>query len=525
MNLIPTLAALIPFVLLFVLIVLKKIPAIKAMPLTWLITLIIALTVWKVFFIGVGASFLKAFFMTIEIMLIIFGAVLLIEVLKQKKQMGVIQNLLSSISPDARIQAIIIAFFFGALIEGIAGFGTPAALAAPLLVSLGFAPILAVVLSLISNSIPVSFGAAGTPILLGLAPLNLSAIEITNITNTTALLHSIAGFIIPIILVYLVIANSKERKRFSSLIKTLPFAIFSWLVFVLPYYFIAKTGSAELPSIAAGLLGLIMISVVAHYRFLTPKKIIQFKNYIPKKISFDKVIKSIVPYIIIILLLAITRIVPLIKEKVSSVIISATNIFNTGTSYSFLPFYTPSFYFILSVIICLVIYKATRKDIFISLKKSFNRIKLPFIALLFAIAFVQLLIISSNNLSGLPGIPALLAESISSISKSAYIGISPFIGAFGAFIGGSNTVSNLLFGLLQSETAKALGISIILILSLQVAGGAAGNMIAVHNVIAANSVVGLKNSEGKVIRKTIWAAIIYILILGIAGFVLMRFIT
>lgn len=523
-NLILTLVALIPFALLFVLIILRKIPALKSMPIIWLITVGITLAIWKVSFNSLSASFLKAFFMTVEIMLIIFGAVLLIEVLSQKKQIAILKNLLASISPDARIQAIIIACFFGALIEGIAGFGTPAALAAPLLISIGFAPVLAVVVSLIANSAPVSFGAAGTPILLGLAPLGLSALETAKITVTTTMLNSIAGVIILVIICYLVILHSKQENKFFNLAKTLPFIIFSWLMFVIPYYLIAFYIGPELPSIVAGLFGLVIVSIAAHYRIFTPKDTIQFSKQKPSKLSVGEIIKSILPYILIIFFLAITRIVPIVKNRLSSIILSWTGILNTGVSYSFLPLYTPSFYFILSAAICLIFYRATRKDVSISLKKSFNRIKLPFIALLFAIGFVQLLIISSSNSSALPGIPALLAQSISSVAKNAYIFISPFIGAFGSFIAGSNTVSNLLFGLLQSETAKTLGISVVLILSLQVAGGALGNMISVHNVIAANSVVGLKNSEGKVIRKTIWAAIIYALILGIIGFVLMRFV-
>ncbi|MCL5730318.1 MAG: L-lactate permease [Candidatus Pacearchaeota archaeon] len=520
MNLILTLVALIPFVLLFFLIVIRKVPALKSMPLIWLLTVAITLALWKISVENFAASFLKAFFMTTEIMLIIFGAVLLIEVLKQKRQVEVIQKLMSSISPDARIQAIIIAWFFGALIEGIAGFGTPAALAAPLLVSIGFSPLLAVTTALISNSIPVSFGAAGTPILIGLAPLNLSGTEIGQITNLTAVFNSIAGLVIPIALVCLVIANSREKKRFSGFVKTIPFILFSWIVFIVPYYLVAHFVGPELPSIITGLFGLVIISLAAHYRILTPKRAIVFKRVSQKTPEFWKVMKSILPYLLIIAFLALTRIIPLIKTSLSSINLSWNNIFNTGISYSFLPFYTPSFYFILSVIICFFIYKATGKDISISIKGAFSRIKIPFIALLFTIAFVQLLISSSNNASGIEGIPALLAESISLVSKGAYILISPFIGAFGAFIAGSNTVSNLLFGLLQSTTAKALGLSAILIISLQVAGGAVGNMIAIHNVIAANSVVGLKDSEGKVIRKTIIIAIIYSLALGILGLIL-----
>ena len=188
-----------------------------------------------------------------------------------------------------------------------------------------------------------------------------------------------------------------------------------------------------------------------------------------------------------------------------------------------MPFYTPSFYFIISVLICLIFYKATKEDFLVSISKSFNKIKLPFVTLVFAVALVQILIISSNNNSNLPGIPLLLAESIASVTKESFFFVSPFIGAFGSFIAGSNTVSNLLFGSLQSEIAINLGLSIALVLTLQVVGGAVGNLIAIHNVIAANSVVGLKNSEGKVIRKTIIVAIIYALVVGLIGFIISRF--
>ncbi|MDD5699923.1 MAG: L-lactate permease [Candidatus Nanoarchaeia archaeon] len=521
-NILLTLLALAPFILLLVLIVVKKIPAIKSMPFVWAVTVAITIGIWKVSFRHLSASFLKAIFTTTEIMLIIFGAVLLIEVLRQKKQVATIHNLLSSISPDARVQAIIIAWFFGALIEGISGFGTPAALAAPILVSLGFSPALSVVLSLIGNASPDSFGAAGTPILLGLSPLNLSSAEIMKITNTTALFHSIAAFAALVIITYIVISGLGQKKRFLSLIKTLPFIFFSWLAFVIPYCLAARFIGPELPSIAGGLIGLIVVSIAAHYKFLTPKEEIGFKNHAKKMPNFKEIAKSILPYILIIIFLGVTRIVPWVNTKLSLISVSFTNIFGTEASYSFLPFYTPSFYFILAVLVCLVLYKSTKKDISVSLKNSFNTVKFPFIALLFTIAFVQLLMISSYNASSLPGIPELLAQSISSVSKNAYILISPFIGGLGGFISGSNTASNLLFGLIQSETAKAIGLSIILVLSLQVAGGAAGNMISIHNVIAANSVVGLKNSEGKIIRKLIFASLIYMLIVGLMGFVLAK---
>src|SRR3989344_413719 len=186
--LIPTLAAILPFVLLLVLIVVKKWSSLKVMPLVWFVTALISLLIWKLNIKLISASFIKGTFLTLEIMLIIFGAVWLLTILQEKKRMHYIQEFLSSISPDARIQAIIIAWLFGSLIEGVAGFGTPAAIVAPLLVSLGFTPLLSVVLALISNSTAVSFGAAGTPILLGLGSLNIEKDILQEVTRNTALL-------------------------------------------------------------------------------------------------------------------------------------------------------------------------------------------------------------------------------------------------------------------------------------------------------------------------------------------------
>jgi len=230
-----TLLAILPFVLLLLLLVIRKWPAIKAMPLTYVITLLIALFVWKISLILTIASFIKGTFMAIEIMLIIFGAIFFLQILKEKKQIANLQSTLALISNDARVQAIVIAFLFGALIEGIAGFGTPAALAAPLLVSIGFTPILAVILSLIANSIPVSFGAAGTPILLGLGSLGLEREALLEITKNVALIHSIASFIIPLTLVFLVISYQTKKDKLKRFLEILPFTIFAWLVFIIPY--------------------------------------------------------------------------------------------------------------------------------------------------------------------------------------------------------------------------------------------------------------------------------------------------
>ena len=170
--------AIIPFFLLFYLIIFRRMHAYKAMPIVWLVTIIMLLLFWKNTLITLGGSLMKSVLITLEILLIIFFAIVMLEIYKEKRKLSLIHEVLSGISPDLRIQTLIVGFLLTALIEGVAGFGTPAIVVAPLLVSLGFTPILSVIISLVSESSPVSFGAAGTPILIGLGN---GGVEINNL--------------------------------------------------------------------------------------------------------------------------------------------------------------------------------------------------------------------------------------------------------------------------------------------------------------------------------------------------------
>ncbi|MEM3113048.1 MAG: L-lactate permease [Candidatus Pacearchaeota archaeon] len=522
-NFIITLIALIPFILLILLIVVKKWPAIYSMPITYLLTILILFIVWKISPLLLAASFIKGFFIALEIMLIIFFAVFFITVLKEKRQIKKLQDILSIISEDARIQAIIIAFLFGALIEGIAGFGTPAALAAPLLVSLGFAPLLAVILSLVANSTPVSFGAAGTPILLGLGGIGLERNVLEEISKNVSLIHSIASFIVPLTLSILVIFHYEKSNKIKRIFEIIPFALFSWAIFVIPYLLAAWLIGPELPSIIAGFFSLLIVGITAHYGFLIPKYRVLVKKYKKESISFKEAAKTLSPYLIIIFSLGLSRIIAPLKNYLKSININMENIMGQDVSYTFLPFFTPSFYFLISAVLCIFIFRISGKELKYSFKETLNRVKYPTLALIFAIALVQLILVSGNNSSNLESIPLILAQTLSSLFGKSYTLIAPFVGIFGAFISGSNTLSNLLFGAFQMETAKSLGISIVVLLSLQVVGGAVGNMIAIHNIVAAEATVGLKNQEGKIIRKTIWISILYGLISGIIGLIILSY--
>ena len=135
----------------------------RALPVAWLITAVIAFGVWKMELGSVAAYSVQGMLNSLDTIVIVFGAILIMNTLKASGAMAVINRGFSSLTPDRRIQMIIVAFTFGAFIEGAAGFGTPAALAAPLLIGLGFPPLAAAMSALIMNSVPVSYGAVGTP--------------------------------------------------------------------------------------------------------------------------------------------------------------------------------------------------------------------------------------------------------------------------------------------------------------------------------------------------------------------------
>ncbi len=520
MNWLLILLSFLPFVLLLFLIVWRRWPALYAMPLVWIITAISLFYIWELNIIWISASFIKGTLLSLEIMLIIFGAVWLIEILKVKGQIKYFQSLLSFISDDARVQVLIIAWLFGSLIEGVAGFGTPAALTAPLLVSLGFTPFLSVVLALIANSTAVSFGAAGTPVLLGLGGLGLERNFLEQLSTNIALIHLIASIIIPLALVYFIVSFKSEKNKFNDLSPAIPFALFAWLAFTVPYFLTAKYIGPELPSIIGGITGLIIVSLAAHFKFLTPKKIISFSKHKKHKYPLKQISLALLPYFLIVILLTLSRTIPTITKYISNISLSLNSILGVNLSYKFLPLFTPSFYLILTGIICIFIFKADKKEVSSTLKQTFSRVKYPTLALIFAVALVQLLLVSGNGNSNLQSMPLILAGFFADTFKNYFVLASPFVGMFGSFLAGSNTVSNLLFGTFQLETAKNLGMSVIIILSLQVVGGAVGNMIAIHNVLAAEATVNLRGAEGKIIRKTIGVAILYALIAGIVGWIL-----
>jgi lactate permease len=544
------LVASLPIAVIFVFMVGLRWPASRAMPLAFITALILAWAVWETPLNWILASTVNGLVIALKILFIVFGALLLLFTLRESGAIEAINRGFTSISTDKRVQAIIIAWLFGGFIEGSAGFGTPAALAAPLLLSLRFPALAAVMVALIANVTPVSFGAAGTPTVIGIQssldiPSILQTVADSGLTYTeyirqvgiwTAVQHTIPGLLLPLIMTVMMTRFFGKNRSIREGLAIWPYAIFAGLCFVGPYLLVAILLGPEFPSLAGGLLGLAILIPATRAGFLVPKKSWDFpdrkdwgKNWtgsITMKSSIDtgkvSIIKAWIPYTLIGILLVLTRIRSLPFGKwIQSASIDYSNLFNTSVSGTIDPLYNPGIIpFILTALLCIPLFNMKKREIGAAWKEAFNRIRNPLIALVFAVPMVRIMMQSGNNPEGIAGMPIAMATAMTDIFRGAWPLVDSFVGALGSFMAGSNTVSNMLFSLFQYSIAEQLGFSTILIVSLQNIGGAMGNMICVHNVIAACATVGLVGVEGLLIRRNLIPMAIVGGIVGIVGLIL-----
>ncbi|KUP03993.1 hypothetical protein Q75_16900 [Bacillus coahuilensis p1.1.43] len=546
MNILELLTASTPILAVFVFLVILRMPATRAMPISLLATIVLALLVWKVPFIQVAAASIEGIIISISILWIVFGAILLLNTLTNSGALDSIRAGFSSISEDRRVQLLIIAWLFGAFIEGAAGFGTPAAIGAPLLVALGFPPLAAVSLALIADSSPVSFGAVGTPMIVGvkeglnegsaLAPSVQQALGdqsildyIQSIASTAVFIDLFIGTFMPVILVAMLTRFFGENKSWKEGLQITPFAIFAGLSFTIPAFLVANLLGPEFPSIIGGLVGLAIVVPAAKKGFLLPKEAWDFTSSPKKTVRNAEVSKAgmplwkaWLPYILVALFLVLTRlnVLPL-KEWLRSVKVGWSNILGTNISTSFEPFYLPGTIFIVVILLTILIHKMKKELVVKTVKESAMTMVGSAIALGTAVPMVRIFINSGINESGLMSMPMELAGLVSHTVGDGWPFVAPLIGALGSFISGSATFSNMMFSLFQFSVADRIAANPQVILALQVLGANSGNMICVLNVVAAASVVNMVGKEGTIIRMTLVPMVFYAGLAGVIGFLLL----
>jgi len=504
-----SLIALLPIVILVFLVLFSHRSFLVSVILALTVLLTIGFFVWKISPIVLSAAAIKGVFVALEIILIIFGALLVFGIFRRLGGERSAEQIFDRISPDYRVKAVLIAWAFICFLEGISGFGTPPMITVPILISIGLTPLSSVVVSLIGDTLPVTFGAVGLPVTYGFASTVGSGLA-----NEAALFISILNIIIsPFVVAAIFFMSSKEKKgRLKDVVRNLPFILFSAFAVSIPSFVVMKFFGPEVPSIIGGLCGMILISL---YAIIHREK--EKEENKPEKGN----IIPFVPYIIVAGTLAITRI-PYIKNLLGNLFeISLSSILKTNISYSIHPLASPAAIFFATAAGFLVYFFLRRNKKYSAeiLREAAKRVVQPAAALICIIIFVQIMLNSGLNDAGLPNMITSIANIFRSAGKVTTLFISPAIGAIGAFIAGSSTVSNLLFSSIQQSAAVLSGNAEKLIIAMQGMGSAAGNVVAIHNILAALAVAGAGAAmEKRVLRTNLPYLAIYLILAGILGF-------
>lgn len=549
------LVAFLPILVALVLMVGLRMGAAKAMPIAWLTTVAGAILVWKLPIPYIAALSLQGVVSAVGVLLIVFGALLILHTLQYSGGMETIQYGMQNVSKDMRVQAILIGALYAAFIEGAAGFGTPAALAAPLLLSLGFPPLAAAVLCLTFNSFPVCFGAVGTPIIVGFGSSIKEVVMATGqwptmdafckvVGQWTTIIHLPMIFILPIFMLGFITRFYGPKRSWMEGFQVWKFCIFASVSFSIPYLLCAWLIGPELPSLISGLVALGVVIYGAKRGFCMPKDVWTFGPHSEWEKSWTGDIafegaelkphmsqfQAWLPYVIIGVLLVITRIGSLgLKGWLSTHgVIRFNNILgysnvNDALALLYIPGVIP---FMLVAILTIFLHKMSAEKAKEAWIETFKKMKNPTIALLAAVALVKIFQGSGTNpdtieavkagtVAALPSMPLAMAMSIADALGGAWSMFAAFVGGLGAFITGSNTVSDMLFGLFQWNMATEVGLPHQLVIAMQAVGGAMGNMVCIHNIVAACAVVGLANREGDILKQTFWPFLLYGIVAGL----------
>ena len=547
-----TIVSLLPIITVAIFLVGLRWPASRAMPLSYLVAAALAWLVWQVPGLQIAAATINGLVIAFTLLYIIFGAILLLNTLQESGAIKTIRQGFTDITPDRRVQVIIIAWLFGAFIEGSAGFGTPAAVAVPLLVGLGFPGMAAVTAGMIIQSTPVSFGALGTPILVG---VNTGLGQGTNpeivafaaqagytewtdflafIGLKVAILHAIAGTLIPLILVSFMTRFFGKSRSLAEGLQVWPFAIFAALAMTVPYFAAAYFLGPEFPALMGSMAGLIIVVSAARAGFLIPKPDeawdFDSKENWPAEWTGSievqdvahggsmSLFKAWLPYAVVALLLLSSRLVDPLRVFLQAWVVSWPEIFGTSITASFQPLYLPGTLFIVASLITMGLHRIPGDRYAKAWATSLKVSAAASVALVFTVPMVQVFLNSGGGAAGYDQMPIVLADGVAGLVGGVWPIFAPFIGGIGAAVAGSNTVSNMMFSLFQFGMGERIGVDPTWIVALQAIGGAAGNMICVHNVVAASAVVGLLGREGSVIRMTVIPFVYYALLPGSVGY-------
>ena len=449
---------------------------------------------------GIVGVLAEAAWVTITVIAIIGPALAVHELQQRTGATTVLQQGLGRLTPDPRVAALLIAWFFALFLEGAAGFGTPIALAAPFLVAAGFRPVEAVSAALVGHAVGVSFGAVGTPVLAQVAATDFTGAELA---RNTVPYHSILGWTLTAVVVLLIgkaVPGSGPPWRWGAAAAA---------TFFVPYFLIGRFVGPELPTLGGALLGaMAFIAVIVIVRRRSPLPATPAGDAV-NVVSGKALLRAGAPYLAIVALVLLTRLVTPVKDVLYDVEVD-WQIFDSFSG-SIRPLYHPGLLLPLAFGIGALLQHASRRDVLAAIGET-NRRLIPVVVALLAMVTIARTMSQS-------GMTDELAESAAGVG-GAWPLLAPVVGALGTFVTGSATASNILFTDFQVATAEATSQPALPLLGAQGFGAAVGNIICPHNIVAAAATVGLSGSEGLVLRRTLPVAAGYVALGGVLALIL-----
>ena len=525
------LLALLAIIAPLVLLVGFRLPARVGMSISAIIVTLIAFAAWQMTPLAIAASTLQGIHRALTIGLILFGAIMLVKTMQSTGAMDRIKLGLHAISPDMRVQTVVVAFCFIALLEGISGFGTPAIIVAPLLVVLGFKPIAAAVLALLGDTMACTFGAVATPLIVGLENVPIYSKELVTLVAAQVTLFDL--IIAPLLALGLVavlifsFGNQTTHQKWKSLAQIAPWATFIGLVHAASALVLVRTIGPEFTSIIAGAISLSVAAITARNGWLTPTTI--WRHHADPDHTVEEVTKTTahmplshawLPYVVVIILLLASRLIEPFKQWLITTLDASwpaiLGVESISSTWNIL--YSPGIVLLVGVIAAIVIARKPLSSFAAPATDALKSTVLALSALIPTLILVQVFTNSGINTSGLSAMPLYIAETFASGFNSLWLVVAPLLGAIGALIAGSATVSTLTIAPVQYSIALDAGLPFVVVLALQMIGAAAGNALAIHNVVATSVVVGLMHRENIVMRRLFIPTLVYLGITALIGF-------
>lgn len=446
---------------------------------------------------------------------IIVTAVFLYKTTVKTGQFEIIRSSVANLTDDHRIQALLIAFCFGAFLEGAAGFGTPVAISAALLAGLGFRPLYAAGICLIANTAPVAFGAIGIPIIVAGKTTDIDVMLISEMTGRQLPWLSV---FVPFWLV-LIMAGWKGARE------VMPAIVVTGGTFALVQYLSSNFLGPELPDILSSLLSLVALAILL--RFWKPKNLFRFdketykQDEEQKQYTTGQVFRAWSPFIILTLMVVIWSIpavkeqlhtvtkefeVPVLHEAVMQMKPIVPEVTPYAAIYKFDWLAAAGTAILLSSLLSLLIIRMKFSEWLKTFWETIHELRFPLLTIASVLGLAYIF-----NYSGMTATLGLV------MSKTGYFFpfFAPILGWLGVFLTGSDTSSNALFGNLQKITANQIGVDPVLTVAANSSGGVTGKMISPQSIAVATASTGLVGKEGDLFRFTVKHSLFFLLVISI----------